>query len=132
MTKIEYIGGCKALPSGERLRCGSALIVSVESTDVDELSRSLLERFSGKLRLMLESDIVADSCKKDEADDLSERRLDFPVKAALVREWSELPEESEREGESRERSEADKLGAGDLTDSLRSGRVLWIYQSRQR
>jgi hypothetical protein len=64
------------------------------------------------------------SWKKDEAEDRSERKLDFPVKALLVREWSELPEEIDIEGESRERSEADKLGAGLLTDSLRSDDTL--------
>jgi hypothetical protein len=89
MTRIEYIGGCKALPSGERLRCGSARTVSVESTDVEELSRSsrsLFDRFGGRARLRLDSEATLDSRKNEDADDLSERKLDFPVNAALVNE----------------------------------------------
>ena len=67
---------------------------------------------------MLASEAGLTSCIYDDADDLSDRTLDCPVSAALVSEWSELPEESE--GESRERSEADELAIGDLTDSLLS------------
>jgi hypothetical protein len=124
MTKIEYIGGCRELPSGERLRCGSGRTVSVESTDVEELSRSLSDRLSGRARLILESEVAWEFWKNEEADDLSERRLDFLVNAALVKEWSELPDESDRAGESRDRSEAERLGAGDLIDSLRSDETL--------
>jgi hypothetical protein len=74
---------------------------------------------------------MLDSRKNEDADDLSERKLDFPVSAVLVNEWSELPDESERDGESRDCSEVDKLGAGDLTDSLRSDemldtRLIWL------
>lgn len=62
------------------------------------------------------------SRRNDDADDLSDLRLDCPVSAVLVKEWSELPDE--RDGESRERSEADKLGTGDLMESLRSDDTL--------
>lgn len=120
ITKMEYIGGCKALPRGERLRCASGRMVLVESTEVDELSRSLSDRFCGSARLILVSEVELDCWKNEEADDLSERRLDFPVSAALVKEWSELPDERDGAGESRDRSEAAWLDAGDLTDSLRS------------
>ncbi len=68
------------------------------------------------------------SCKNDDADDLSDRRLDRPVKEALVSECSELPEE--RDGDSRERSEADRLGAGDLIESLCSEEILEMRSCR--
>jgi hypothetical protein len=71
---------------------------------------------------MLGSNAGLASCRYDDADDLSDRKLDCPVSAVLVKEWSELPDESE--GESRERSEVVKLGTGDLTGSLRSDDML--------
>jgi hypothetical protein len=87
MTRMEYIGGCSALPKGERLRCASeARTVSVDSSEDEELSRSLLVRFGGRARLMFESEEVLDDCRNEDADDLSERRLDLPVNAALVKE----------------------------------------------
>ena len=129
MTRIEYIGGCRALPSGERLRCRvGGRAVSVDSSDAVELSEGisgwLFARFGGRARLICESEARVDSCRKEEADDLSDRRLDLPVRAVLVSEWSELPDESERDGESRERSEADRLGTGLLIESLRSDETL--------
>lgn len=128
-TRIEYMGGCRALPNGERLRCGEAArTVGSESTELleshggDCRSLSLSDRLAGKARLMSGSVVGLVSCRKDDADDLSDRRLDWPVSAALVRDWSELPEESA--GESRERSEADRLGTGDLAGSLFSDDML--------
>jgi hypothetical protein len=83
---MEYIGGCRALPRGDRLRCGSGRTVVVESTEVDELSLSFPTRFAGSARLILGSEADMVSCRNDEADDLSERRLDLPVRAVLVKE----------------------------------------------
>jgi hypothetical protein len=83
---MEYIGGCSALPRGDRLRCGSGRAVSVESTEVDELSLSLSMRFGGRAKLILGSEGDMVSCRNDDADDLSDRRLDLPVRAVLVKE----------------------------------------------
>lgn len=97
-----------------------------ETSDVEELSEevpcSLSDRFGGRARLIPDSEGKLVSRKNDDADDLSDLRLDCPVSAVLVNEWSELPDE--RDGESRERSEADKLGTGDLIGSLRSDDTL--------
>ena len=85
------MGGCRALPSGERLRCGEdGRTVRSDSIEVDESIdvgwRSLSGRFGGRARLMLESDTGLTSCKYDDADDLSERKLDCQVSAVLVNE----------------------------------------------
>ena len=118
-TRIEYIGGCKALPSGDRLRGagGGAFSVASETSDVDESSEvSLASLFSGSASSIgsFLAKLLA-SCMKDDADDLSERKLDLPVSEVPVRDGSELPDD--KAGDSRERSEV-RLGAGDLTESL--------------
>jgi hypothetical protein len=86
------------------------------TSEVDEVEESfeLSVRFGGKARLICGSGLMTRlSTKNDEADDLSDRKLDLPVSAALVSECSELPEESD--GESCDFTEAVELAAGDLT-----------------
>lgn len=113
---MEYMGGGKEPLGGDSLLCGSvALTVSF---DPDRLS-SLGDFFGGMASFISGSFAAMGlSCMKDEAEERSERRLDFPVRAALVREWSELPDESA--GDSWERSEAELLCKGDRPDSLLS------------
>jgi hypothetical protein len=121
-TRMEYIGGCSALPSGERLRLVSVgTTVSSEARELVDLS-PLSSRFGGRARFISGlSEVRDDAARKDEADDLSDRKLDCPVSAALVSDCSELPEESD--GEFCQRSEADELSAGDLIE-LRSDEML--------
>ena len=84
---MEYIGGCNALPSGERLRFGSVgTTVSFEARELDDRS-PLSARFGGRARCISGlSEAEETSARKDDADDLSDRKLDCPVRAALVSE----------------------------------------------
>lgn len=111
------------LPSGDRLRCRSVgwTVLSdwSDSEDSSEgVSRSLPILLIGRASLMSESPGKVVSCRYEEADDLSDRKLVLPVSAMLVSEWSELPDESE--GDSRDRSEVVRLGTGDFIGSLLS------------
>jgi hypothetical protein len=102
-------------------------MVSSDARETEEssepISRSLPVRFMGSASFIREFGGSETSFKKDEADDRSERRLDFPVN-----EGSELPDD--REGDSRERSEAVRLGTGDFIDSLYSEEALETRVSR--
>jgi len=85
---MENIGG--GLAWGEVLRGSEGRSVSSDPSEgvepVEFIPRSLPGLLSG--RASLSSELLGEeaSCRNDEAEDLSDRRLDFPVKTALVRE----------------------------------------------
>jgi len=89
-TSIEYMGGCRALPSGDRLRWGEdARRVLSELMEVEESglgASSLSVRLGGRASFISESEAGLASCRYEDAEDLSERKLDCPVRAALVKE----------------------------------------------
>ena len=113
------MGGCNELPIGERLRdLGRTVSSEVnEAWESSELPpRSFPVPAGGRDSVSSDFLGLVTSCRNDETEDLSDRTLDFPVKALLVRECSELPED--RDGDSRDRSEAETLVVGDFKDSL--------------
>lgn len=85
-----------------------------EAKDSVDVLSLLSARFGGMCRLISGSGLARRlSARKDDADERSDRRLDFPVSAALVSEWSELPDESD--GDSCDLTDAAELTGGDLT-----------------
>lgn len=85
-TRIEYIGGCA---NGDVIGPGVAVgrAVASDASDSFELVSWLSARFGGRARCISGSGLVRRlSARKDDAEDLSDRKLDLPVSAALVRE----------------------------------------------
>lgn len=86
-TRIEYIGGCA---NGDVIGPGDVAVgraVTLDASDSFEFVSWLSARFGGRARCISGSGLVRRlSARKDDAEDLSDRRLDLPVSAALVRE----------------------------------------------